>query len=64
VIEDVRDLGDVTATRIRFHGRGGESDAPWEQTQWQVAYRRRGKMIRGGTFFSEAEAFEGAGLSK
>ena len=62
VIEDVRDLGDVTVTRIRLHGRGGESDAPWEQTQWQVADWRRGKMIRGGTFLSEAEALEAAGL--
>ena len=63
-IEEVRDLGDVTVTRIRFHGRGGESDAPWEQTQWQVAHWRRGKMIRGGTFLSEAEALEAAGLEE
>jgi ketosteroid isomerase-like protein len=36
-IGEARDLGDVIVTRLRFRGHGIESDAPWEQTQWQVA---------------------------
>jgi ketosteroid isomerase-like protein len=61
-IEEVRDLGDVTVTRIRLRGHGVESDAPWEQTQWQVADWRHGKIIRGRVFLTEAEALEAAGL--
>ena len=33
----------MTVTRVRFRGHGIESDAPWEQTQWQVAEWRQGK---------------------
>ena len=61
-IEDVRDAGDVTVTRMRFRGRGIESEAPWEQTQWQVAEWRQGKVIRLLAFLSEADAVEAAGL--
>ena len=60
-IGEVRDLGDVTVTRVRFRGHGMESDAPWEQTQWQVAEWREGKLTRGRTFLSEAEALDAAG---
>ena len=61
-IEDVRDAGDVTVTRMRFRGRGIDSEAPWEQTQWQVAEWRQGKVIRLLAFLSEADAVEAAGL--
>ena len=63
-IEEVRDLGAVTVTRVRFRGHGIESDAPWEQTQWHVAEWRQGKIIRWRAFLSEAEALEAAGLSE
>ena len=63
-IEDIRDAGDVTVTRMRFRGHGIESDAPWEQTHWQVAEWRQGKVIRLRAFLSEAEALEAAGLEE
>ena len=52
----------MTVTRMRFRGRGIESEAPWEQTQWQVAEWRQGKVIRLLAFLSEADAVEAAGL--
>ncbi len=61
-IGEARDLGDVTVTRVRLRGHGIESDAPWEQMQWQVAEWREGKATRWRTFLSEAEALEAAGL--
>jgi ketosteroid isomerase-like protein len=61
-IEEVRDLGDVTVTRVSLRGHGMESDAPWEQTQWHVTEWRHKKSIRWRIFMSEAEALEAAGL--
>ena len=61
-IEEVRDLGDRTFTRMRAHGRGVESDAPMSQTMWQVAAYRHGKTTGWRFFASEAEALEAAGL--
>lgn len=61
-IAEVRDQGDVTVTRVRFRGHGMESDAPWEQTQWQVAEWQQGKATRLRIFLSEAEALEAAGV--
>ena len=61
-IEDVRDLGDLTITRVRMYGRGVESDAPMDQTVWQVARPRDGKVSEWRFFSSEAEALEAAGL--
>ena len=63
-IEEVRDLGDVTVTRVRLRGHGMESDAPWEQTQWHVTEWHHKKSIRWRIFMSEAEALEAAGLSE
>jgi ketosteroid isomerase-like protein len=61
-IEEVRDLGNRTIARARVHGRGVESDAPMEQTMWQLAEYRHGKVIGWHFFTSEAEALEAAGL--
>ena len=61
-IEEVRDLGDVTVTRLRAHGHARESNVPLEQTQWNVTEWRDGKAVRGRVFLSEAEAVEAAGL--
>jgi len=41
---------------------GVESDAPMDQTMWQVAEYRHGKTIGWRFFTSEAEALEVAGL--
>jgi ketosteroid isomerase-like protein len=61
-IEEARDLGDRTIARARVHGRGVESDAPMDQTMWQLAEYRHGKTIGWRFFTSEADALEAAGL--
>jgi ketosteroid isomerase-like protein len=61
-IEEVRDLGGVTATRVRLRGHGMESNAPWEQSQWHVMGWRRGKVTRWRSSTGEAEALDAAGL--
>jgi ketosteroid isomerase-like protein len=60
--DEVRDAGDMTVSRVRQRGRGGESDAPMDQTQWIVTRWRNGKAIWSRVFLSEAEALEAAGL--
>jgi hypothetical protein len=61
-IDDVRDVGDLTITRLRIHGRGVESDAPMDQEVWQVVRIREGQGIFLRFFSSEAEALEAVGM--
>jgi ketosteroid isomerase-like protein len=61
-IEQVRELGNVTVVRVRNRGHGAGSEAPMEQTLWQVIEWRDNKVIWWGSFLSEAEALEAAGL--
>ena len=61
-VEEVRDLGKTTLARVRNRGRGSGSNAPMDQTSWQVVEWRHGKTIWLGFFLSEAEALEAAGL--
>jgi ketosteroid isomerase-like protein len=61
-IDEVRDLGEVTVARMRLRGRGRESDAAMQQTQWHVTRWRHKTAIRWRVFLSEAEAFQAAGL--
>jgi ketosteroid isomerase-like protein len=61
-IEEVRELGDVTVARMRQYGRGRGSDAPIEETTWQVVHARNGRIVRWCFVRTEAEAFEAAGL--
>jgi ketosteroid isomerase-like protein len=63
-IEEVRDVGDMTVTRLRIRAEGEKSGLPIEQTQWLVTEWRDGKAVRGRVFLGEAEAFEAAGLSE
>ena len=63
-IEDVRDLGDMTFSRLRFRGHGRDSDAPIDEVQWHVVEWRHGSVARLRTLRSEAEALEAAGLSE
>ena len=63
-IEEVRDLGDVTVTRLRAQGHGAGSDVPMEQTQWHVGGWRHGKVIWSRVVLSEAAALEAAGVSE
>jgi ketosteroid isomerase-like protein len=63
-IEEVRDLGDMTFSRLRFRGHGMESDVPIDEMQWHVVEWRHGSVARLRTLRSEAEALEAAGLSE
>jgi ketosteroid isomerase-like protein len=63
-VEQARDVGDRVFTRWRTHARGVESDAPIEQTVWQVAKYRHGKAIEWRFFANEEDALEAAGLSE
>jgi ketosteroid isomerase-like protein len=63
-IEEVRDLGDVTAARLRMGAHHAESDAPVEETIWLVVEWHHNKVIWWRTFRSQAEALEAAGLSE
>jgi ketosteroid isomerase-like protein len=60
-IEEVRDLGDVTITRLRVRGHGAGSRAPLDQTQWEVTRWRNRKMISWAIFLTETEALGAAG---
>jgi ketosteroid isomerase-like protein len=62
--DEVRNLGDMTVTRLRLRGQGIESEARMEQTDWQATKWRHKKAIWWRTFRSEAEALEAAGLSE
>jgi ketosteroid isomerase-like protein len=61
---EVRDPGDLTIAAIRLRGRGTGSDAPSDQTIWQVVRWRRGKCVWWATFDTRAEALEAVGLSE
>jgi hypothetical protein len=61
-IEEVRDLGNVTVTRVHLSGQGMGSDAPTEQKSWVVTEWRDKKTIWWCVCRSEAEALEAAGL--
>ncbi len=55
-------VGDVTVSRLCIRGRGTDSNAPIEQTNWQATAWLNGKVIWWRTFRSEAKALEAAGL--
>jgi ketosteroid isomerase-like protein len=63
-IISVRDAGNslVAGLRNRAHGEG--SDAPFEETMWQVVEVRDGTVVRWQMYGSEEEALEAAGLSE
>jgi ketosteroid isomerase-like protein len=63
-IEEVRDVGDMTFSRLRVRGHGMESDVPIDEMQWQVVEWRHGSVARLRTLRSEAEALKAAGLSE
>ena len=63
-LEEVRDLEDITLARVRNRGRGMGSDAPMDQTTWQVVKWQEGKGIWWGIFLNEAEALKAAGLQE
>ena len=58
----MRDLGDRTLAAVRSRAHGAGSDAPFEETAWQVAEGRDGKLVRLRSYASESEALEAAGI--
>jgi ketosteroid isomerase-like protein len=63
-ILEVRAVADATISNVRFQGRGGESGAPFEDTIWQVARWRDGKVIWIKSYLDRADALEAAGLQQ
>jgi ketosteroid isomerase-like protein len=63
-VVEVRALEDTTIGKLRVRGHGHVSDAPFEETVWQVGVWRSGKAVSLHTYGREAEALEAAGLSE
>jgi ketosteroid isomerase-like protein len=63
-IEEVRELGGVTIARMHQSGRARGSDAPIEDTTWQVIHARDGRIVRWRFVRTEADALEAAELPK
>ncbi len=59
---EIRAAADATISNVRFQGRGGGSGVPFEDTIWQVARWRDGKVIWIKSYRDRAEALEAAGL--
>jgi ketosteroid isomerase-like protein len=63
-IEEVRELGEATIARMHQSGRGRGSDAPIEDTTWQVIHARDGRIFRWRFVRTEADALEAAELPR
>ena len=63
-VVEVRELGDVTLTKMHTSGHGADSDSPLEETNWVAVQWRDKKVLWWGIFATEAEALEAVGLSK
>jgi ketosteroid isomerase-like protein len=65
-VDDVRELGDRTLTRVRVSGHGAHTmdsaDPMIDQVNWILGEMRDGRLIRWGSFRTEAEALEAVGL--
>jgi len=60
---EVRELGDVTLTKMHTSGHGADSGSPLEETAWVAVEWRDKKVVWWGIFATEAEALEAVGLS-
>lgn len=61
-VVEARHIGDLTVAELRWRGKGAGSGAPFDETIWQVARWRKGKLVWWRVFELRAEAFEAAGL--
>jgi ketosteroid isomerase-like protein len=61
---DVRELGDVTLTKLHTSGHGADSGSPLEETVWVAIEWRDGKVLWWGVLATEAEVLEAVGLSE
>ena len=55
-VVELRDLGDQTLAVLYFHGRGAESNSPFELHVWYLVDWRDGKALSLRAYASEAEA--------
>lgn len=60
VAGEVREIGDATVAELRASGHGASSDAPLDETLWQLARWRDGKYVWWQNFPTEAEALAAA----
>ena len=61
---EVRDLGEFVVVHFRRGGHGLDSGTPFEESVWQAAQWRNGRVVWWQNFQSEAEALEAARLSE
>ena len=63
-VVELRDLGDLTVSVLRFRAHGAASGTPIEQRFWLVSKWRDRKVIWWQTFRDEAEAVKVVGLKE
>jgi ketosteroid isomerase-like protein len=63
-LAEVRDLGDLVIAEVHFRARGRDSGVTIDQTVWQAANARDGRLTWWAIYPSEADALEAAGLSE
>jgi ketosteroid isomerase-like protein len=59
---EVRDLGDMALSAVRFLGHGADSESPFDETVWALGAASDGKTVWWRVYGSEAEALEAADL--
>ena len=63
-IVSVRDAGLLTVAELANRAHGEESPAPLEESVWQVAEWREGRVVRWQIYESERDALQAAGLEE
>jgi ketosteroid isomerase-like protein len=61
-VVEVRDLGQMTLTKMEVGGHAADSGIRVRQPSWHVWRWRRSKAVWFGVFATQAEALEAAGL--
>jgi ketosteroid isomerase-like protein len=59
---EVRDLGHMTLSALRFLGHGADSESPFDETVWMLGDGCDGKCVWWRVYGSEAEALEAVGV--
>jgi ketosteroid isomerase-like protein len=60
-VAELRDFGDTVVVHLHVYGHGAESDAPVDQSLWQVIRLRNGKAVWWRVFETEAETLAALG---